>query len=101
MKNLSGKRVFVGRTGRTNDAGITQLRTLSKSLGQSGNRLTSVESTVNSLVQSAAWKGTDGERFRSEWSSSLRPMLNRAAATLQNRLLDPAPAWPASPTSSP
>lgn len=66
-------------------ADITQLRTLSKSLGQSGNRLTSVESTVNSLVQSAAWKGSDGDRFRSEWSSSLRPMLNRAAATLQNQ----------------
>ena len=66
-------------------ADITQLRTLSKSLGQSGNRLTSVESTVNSLVQSAAWKGTDGDRFRSEWSASLRPMLNRAAATLQNQ----------------
>lgn len=66
-------------------ADIAQLRTLSKSLGQSGNRLKTVESTVNSLVQSAAWKGSDGEKFRSEWSSSLRPMLNSAAATLQSQ----------------
>lgn len=93
-------------------ADITQLRTLSKSLGQSGNRLTSVESTVNSLVQSAAWKGSDGDRFRSEWSTSLRPMLNRAAATLQNQsqvLLTQAneqeraslPAGPSSPGQAP
>lgn len=66
-------------------ADIAQLRTLSKSLGQSGTRLKTVESTVNSLVQTAAWKGSDGEKFRSEWSSSLRPMLNSAAATLHNQ----------------
>lgn len=66
-------------------ADIAQLRTLSKSLGQSGTRLKSVESTVNALVQTAAWKGIDGDAFRSEWASSLRPMLNTAAVTLQNQ----------------
>lgn len=66
-------------------ADIAQLRTLSKSLGQSGNRLKTVESTVNALVQTAAWKGKDGETFRSEWGSSLRPMLNSAAATLHSQ----------------
>ena len=36
-------------------ADITQLRTLSKSLGSPELRLTSVESTVNALVRPAAW----------------------------------------------
>ena len=44
-----------------------------------------MESTVNALVQSAAWKGTDGDRFRSEWSSTLRPMLNKTSESLQNQ----------------
>lgn len=63
-------------------ADIEQLRALSKSLGQSGTRLKNVESTVNSLVQSAAWKGVDGDTFRSDWTGSLRPMLNRASESL-------------------
>jgi hypothetical protein len=66
-------------------ADIEQLRALSKSLGQSGTRLKDVESSVNSLVQSAAWKGEDGARFRSEWTSSLRPMLNKASVSLQEQ----------------
>lgn len=66
-------------------ADIAQLRALSKALGQSGNRIKSVESTVNTLVRTAAWKGTDGDAFRSEWVSSLRPMLYSTAATLQNQ----------------
>jgi uncharacterized protein YukE len=66
-------------------ADIEQLRELSQSLGRSGTRLKSVESTVNSLVQSSAWKGADGDRFRSEWSSSLRPMLSHASEALQDQ----------------
>lgn len=66
-------------------ADIEQLRTLSKSMGQSGTRLKSVESNVNSLVQSAAWKGADADKFRSEWTSSLRPMLNISSSALQQQ----------------
>ncbi|WP_457963064.1 hypothetical protein M1E17_16485 [Arthrobacter sp. D1-29] len=66
-------------------ADIEQLRTLSKTMGQSGSRLKTVESTVNSLVQSAAWKGADGDRFRSEWTSSLRPMLSRTSESLESQ----------------
>ena len=66
-------------------ADTEQLRMLSKSMGQSGTRLKSVESNVNSLVQSAAWKGTDADKFRSEWTSSLRPMLNISSAALQQQ----------------
>lgn len=66
-------------------ADIAQLRALSKSMGQSGTRLRTVESTVNSLVQSAAWKGADGDRFRSEWTSSLRPMLSKTSESLESQ----------------
>jgi hypothetical protein len=64
-------------------ADIEQLRALSKSLGQSGTRLRNVESSVNSLVQSATWKRDDGARFRNERTSTLRPMLNRTSESLQ------------------
>jgi hypothetical protein len=66
-------------------ADIDELRTLSRSLAQSGSSLKRVESTVSSLVQSAAWKGADGDRFRSEWSSTLRPMLSRTSESLQDQ----------------
>ncbi|WLQ06808.1 WXG100 family type VII secretion target [Arthrobacter oryzae] len=66
-------------------ADIEQLRALSKSLGQSGTRLKNVESSVNSLVQSAAWKGSDGDKFRTEWTSTLRPMLNRSSESLNSQ----------------
>jgi hypothetical protein len=66
-------------------ADINELRTLSTSLAKSGSSLKSVESTVNSLMQSAAWRGTDGDRFRSEWSSTLGPMLNKASESLRSQ----------------
>lgn len=66
-------------------ADIEQLRALSKSMAQSGTRLRSVESNINALVGSAAWKGPDGEKFRSEWTSSLRPLLNKSFTALQDQ----------------
>ncbi|CAM3165074.1 hypothetical protein PSET11_01986 [Arthrobacter ulcerisalmonis] len=66
-------------------ADIAQLRSLSKSIGQSGSRLLSVESTVNGIVGSSLWKGADGDRFRNEWTSSLRPMLHTAADSLRSQ----------------
>jgi hypothetical protein len=66
-------------------ADIAQLRSLSKSIGQSGTSLLGVEATVNSVVGSAVWKGADGERFRSEWSASLRPMLRKAGDSLRDQ----------------
>lgn len=54
-------------------------------MGQSGTHLKSVESNVNSLIQSAAWKGMDADKFRSEWTSSLRPMLILSSSALQEQ----------------
>lgn len=44
-----------------------------------------MESSVNSLVKSAVWKGTDGDKFRSDWASSLRSMLNQASESLNSQ----------------
>ncbi|MGP4030782.1 WXG100 family type VII secretion target [Pseudarthrobacter sp. 1C304] len=66
-------------------ADVAQLRSLSKSIGQSGAALQRIEATVNSVVGSAVWKGADGERFRSEWSSTLRPMLRNSSDTLRDQ----------------
>lgn len=66
-------------------ADVAQLRSLSKSIGQSGTALQRIEATVNSVVGSAVWKGADGERFRSEWSSTLRPMLRHSSDTLRDQ----------------
>lgn len=66
-------------------ADVAQLRSLSKSIGQSGNALQSIEATVNSVVGSAVWKGADGERFRSEWSSTLRPLLRKSTDSLRDQ----------------
>lgn len=65
-------------------ADIEQLRSLSKQMGQAGSRLQNQELQVNSLISSVAWKGTDGERFRREWSSTLRPMLHKASRSLDD-----------------
>mgnify|MGYP003110618758 CR=1 FL=1 len=63
-------------------ADIEQLRSLSKSMGLSGSRLSDTEHRINTLVASAAWKGADAGRFRSEWNGTLRPMLNKATESL-------------------
>jgi uncharacterized protein YukE len=65
-------------------ADIEQLRSLSKQMGQAGSQLQNQELQVNSLISSVAWKGTDGERFRREWTSTLRPMLHRTSRSLDD-----------------
>lgn len=63
-------------------ADIEQLRSLSKSMGLSGSRLSDTEHRINALVASSAWQGNDAGRFRSEWTGTLRPMLNKATQSL-------------------
>ncbi|MFJ6155367.1 hypothetical protein ACIQF8_00330 [Pseudarthrobacter sp. NPDC092184] len=63
-------------------ADIEQLRSLSKSMGQSGQHLLNTERQVSSLISNSAWKGNDAGQFRREWSSNLRPMLNKASQSL-------------------
>ncbi|MEV7660844.1 hypothetical protein [Paenarthrobacter sp. NPDC089316] len=65
-------------------ADTEQLRSLSKQMGQAGSRLQNQELQINGLISSVSWKGTDGERFRREWSSTLRPMLHQASRSLDD-----------------
>lgn len=65
-------------------ADIEQLRLLSKQMGQAGSQLHNQELQINGLISSVAWKGTDGERFRREWSGTLRPMLHKASRSLDD-----------------
>ncbi|MCD4850385.1 hypothetical protein LN996_06135 [Arthrobacter sp. AK01] len=66
-------------------ADVAQLRSLSKVMGASGNSLSSLELNINGIVASTAWKGADGERFRSEWSGKMRPMLHKASESLRTQ----------------
>lgn len=63
-------------------ADVEQLRSLSKSMEQSGSRLLNTERQISSLVFTTAWKGNDAGQFRNEWSGTLRPMLNKASQSL-------------------
>lgn len=58
---------------------------MSKSLSASSATLKRVEASVTSLVQSAAWKGRDGDTFRGEWSSTLLPLLHGTSISLQDQ----------------
>ena len=66
-------------------ADIAQLRSLSKVMGTSGNTLSNLELNINGVVSSTAWRGADGERFRSEWSGKMRPMLHKASESLRTQ----------------
>ncbi|WP_236593335.1 hypothetical protein [Paenarthrobacter ureafaciens] len=54
-------------------------------MGTSGNTLANLELNINGIVASAAWKGADGDRFRADWSSKMRPMLHKASESLRTQ----------------
>lgn len=64
-------------------ADISQLRALAKAADQAAALLSSRAGSLHSQIQSAPWKGRDGERFRQEWSASHRPSLDKVAASLR------------------
>ncbi|MFP5311672.1 MAG: hypothetical protein ACLGH7_04585, partial [Actinomycetes bacterium] len=64
-------------------ADISQLRALAKAADQAAALLGSRAGTLHSQIQSAPWKGRDGERFRQEWNASHRPGLDKVVASLR------------------
>jgi len=64
-------------------ADISQLRALAKAADQAATLLGSRAGSLHSQIQSAPWKGRDGERFRQEWSASHRPSLDKVVASLR------------------
>jgi hypothetical protein len=76
--NFSG-----GRTMTFYGADVSQLRALAKAADQAALLLSTRASSLHSQIQAAPWKGTDGERFRQEWSGSHRPGLEKVVSSLR------------------
>lgn len=64
-------------------ADVSQLRELAKAVDKAATLLSSRASSLQGQIQSAPWKGLDGERFRQEWTGSHRPTLERVASSLR------------------
>ncbi|BAS11546.1 conserved hypothetical protein [Arthrobacter sp. Hiyo4] len=63
---------------------IAQLRQLAKELASGATRLSLLGQQLSSVIGTGAWKGRDGERFRSDWTSSLLVLLKSATAGLES-----------------
>ena len=64
-------------------ADVGALRALAKLMKHSDRTIAVVESQVTSALSAVVWKGPDGDAFRKEWTSQLRPELRRTAQALQ------------------
>jgi hypothetical protein len=65
-------------------ADVSQLRELAKAADRAASLLSSQASSLQGQIQSAPWKGADGERFRQEWSGRHRPNLEQVASNLRH-----------------
>ncbi|WAJ32693.1 WXG100 family type VII secretion target [Arthrobacter sp. FX8] len=63
---------------------VEQLRQLAKDLAAGANRLNVLGQQLSSSIGSGLWKGRDGDRFRSEWTSSHARLLRSATAGLES-----------------
>lgn len=70
-------------------ADVSQLRELAKAAERAASLLSSRAGVLHGQIQSAPWKGADGDRFRQEWTSNHRPGLEKVVASLRenSRLL--------------
>ena len=64
-------------------ADVSQLRALAKAADKAASLLSTRASSLQSQILAAPWKGSDGERFRQEWTGSHRPSLERVVASLR------------------
>jgi hypothetical protein len=62
---------------------VAQLRQLAKDLAVGADRLGLLGQQLSSAISTGAWKGRDGERFRSDWTSSHLLLLKSATAGLE------------------
>lgn len=65
-------------------ADVSQLRELAKAADKAAALLSSRASSLQGQIQSAPWKGADGELFRQDWSGNHRPSLERVASSLRH-----------------
>jgi hypothetical protein len=64
-------------------ADVSQLRALAKAADKAASLLSTSATSLQSQILAAPWKGSDGERFRQEWTGSHRPSLERVVASLR------------------
>ncbi len=64
-------------------ADVAQLRQLAKELAAGSTRLSDLGQQLSRAVASSPWKGTDADRFRSDWSSQHLRVLKAAAAGME------------------
>jgi hypothetical protein len=65
-------------------ADVSQLRELAKAVDKAASLLSSRASSLHGQIQSAPWKGADGELFRQDWAGNHRPSLERVASSLRH-----------------
>lgn len=65
-------------------ADVSQLRELARAVDKAAALLSSRASSLQGQIQSAPWKGADGELFRQDWSGNHRPSLERVASSLRH-----------------
>ena len=66
-------------------ADVSQLRALAKAADRAAASLSTQANSLHSQIQSAPWKGSDGDRFRQEWSGSHRPGLDKVVNSLREK----------------
>ena len=64
-------------------ADVDQLRALARTLDQAADRMESTASSATGLLDRAAWRGPDADRYRSGWRSSSLPQVRNAVAALR------------------
>ncbi|MDQ0680976.1 uncharacterized protein YukE [Arthrobacter pascens] len=63
---------------------VAQLRRLAKDLAGGANRLDLLGQQLSSMVSTSPWKGHDGDRFRSDWTSTHLKVLKSASDGLES-----------------
>ena len=60
-----------------------QMGTLQKSFQRDAGTIRTLAKQLDSQLRAAWWKGTDADRFRSEWDGTHRALLEKVSAALE------------------
>jgi uncharacterized protein YukE len=62
-----------------------QMGTLGKAMQREAGQLRTLAKQLDAQLRGAWWKGTDADRFRSDWDGNHRPGLEKLAAALETQ----------------
>jgi uncharacterized protein YukE len=60
-----------------------QMGTLQKAMQRDAGQIRTLAKQLDGQLRSAWWKGTDADRFRSDWDGNHRSQLEKIAAALE------------------